>query len=77
MIMKRGEVKDEILDSVSECTESNKGDDESSESEYPNSENCNCSLCTPHLGEVTESDGSDVDECDCVGFGKNLVSEHE
>ena len=77
MIMKRGEVKDEILDSVSECTESNKGDDESSESEYPNSENCNCSLCTPHLGEVTESDGSDVDECDCVGFGNNIVSEHE
>ena len=77
MIMKRGEVKDEILDSVSECTESKKGDDESSESEYPNSENCNCSLCTPHLGEVTESDGSDVDECDCVGFGNNIVSEHE
>ena len=60
---------DEVDDNVSECTESNKGDDESSESEYPNSENCNCSLCTPHSGEVSESDGTDVDECDCEGFG--------
>ena len=53
---------DEVDDNVSECTESNKGDDESSESEYPNSENCNCSLCTPHSGEVSESDDTDVDE---------------
>ena len=77
MIMKRGEVKDEILDSVSECTESNKGDDESSESEYPNSENCNCSLCTGSYVLDSESDGSDVDEYDCVGFGNSIVSEHE
>ena len=73
MIMKRGECKDEMIDSVSECTESNKGDDESSESEYPNSENCNCSLCTPHSGECLESD-EDVDECNCERFGYCILS---
>ena len=68
---------DEVDDSVDEGTESNKGGDESSEGEYPNSENCDCSLCSPHSGEVSESDASDVDEYDCVGFGNSIVSEHE
>ena len=59
---------------VGECTESNKGGDESSESEYPNSEICICSLCTPHSGEDSESDGTDVNECDCERFGNCIVS---
>ena len=65
---------DVVDDNVDEGMESNKGGDESSESKYPNSENCNCSLCTPHSGEVSESDGTDVDECNCERFGNCILS---
>ena len=74
MIMNRGEGEGVVSDCEDEGTESNKGDDECSESEYPNSENCNCSLCTPHSGEVSESDGTDVDECNCERFGNSILS---
>ena len=73
MIMNRGEGEGVVSDCVDEGTESNKGDDECSESEYPNSENCNCSLCTPHSGECLESD-EDVDECNCERFGYCILS---
>ena len=67
MIMNRGECEGVVSDCV----------DEGTESEYPNSENCNCSLCTGSYVLDSESDGSDVDEYDCVGFGNSIVSEHE
>jgi len=63
MIMNRGEGEGVVSDCV----------DEGTESEYPNSENCNCSLCTPHSGECLESD-EDVDECNCERFGYCILS---
>ena len=44
---------------------------------HPDFEICDFSLCIPHSGEDTESDDTDVDECECERFENNIVSEHE